>query len=61
LKTRADPKFMLVGGDELAGAKDEPLFTRGDLDSVAPSGACPVPHEVPRLTPWATVFRPSGP
>lgn len=26
LKTRADPKFMLVAGDELAGAKDEAAF-----------------------------------
>ena len=26
LKTRADPKFMRVAGDELAGAKDEAAF-----------------------------------
>ena len=33
----------------------------GWMDSVAPSGACCVPRTVPRLTPWATFCRPSGP
>ena len=33
----------------------------GRVGSVAPLGLGPITHVHPRLTPWATVFRPSGP
>gem|GEM_PF-5180954 len=33
----------------------------GEVGSVAPLGLGPITHAHPRLTPWAIVFRPSGP